>query len=92
MSIFGCLTYRNLRRTIVLREQQANRQLVKMILPQVILVLISATPYMINGLYNAVTNGIIKSPDRQEKEYFAAVIVIMLAFFCFTVYFYRSSV
>jgi hypothetical protein len=62
--VFGCLTYRNIRQTRVLAEQHADRQLVKMILIEIILVVISATPYSINGIYDLVTANIVKDEDR----------------------------
>ena len=47
--IFGYLTYRNIRQATVLAEQQANRQVIKMVLLQIILIIISNTP--VRGLY-----------------------------------------
>ena len=80
MFVFGCLTYRNIRQTIVLAEQHADRQLVKMILIQVVLVVISVTPYGINGIYGLATAGIVKNEDQQEKESFALTIVTVLSY------------
>jgi hypothetical protein len=80
MFVFGCLTYRNIRQTRTLLEQHADRQLVKMILIQAILVVISVTPYGINGIYDLATAGIVKNEDRQEKESFVTAVVAVLAY------------
>ncbi|CAF0858899.1 unnamed protein product [Adineta steineri] len=44
MTIFGYLAYRNIRRTVALAEQHADRQLIKMVLIQVAVVLICLIP------------------------------------------------
>ena len=55
MCVFGCLTYRNIRQTRALAEQHADRQLVKMIFIEVVLVVISVIPYGIIGIYGLAT-------------------------------------
>lgn len=87
MFIFGCLTYQNIRQTIALLEQQADRQLVKMILMQIVFVTISVIPYDVNSLYNLITAGITKDAVRQQKELFATTIVSLLAYTYFAVQF-----
>lgn len=88
MLIFGCLTYRNIHQTIILRAHQADRQLVKMIFTQAALVVISVTPYTVNGLYDTITNGMAKSPDRQQKEYLVTTVTNLLSYFYFSVCLY----
>ncbi|CAF1441150.1 unnamed protein product [Adineta steineri] len=78
--VFGWLTYRNIRQTIVLAEQHADRQLTKMILIQVILVLISIIPYGINNLYGFVTSGVIKDANRVVVESFISTIVNLISY------------
>jgi hypothetical protein len=84
--VFGSLTYRNIRRTAALIEQQADRQLVKMILIQVFLVIISVTPYCINGIYSLATAQIVKDEDQQQKEYFSTTVVGLLCYLYYAVY------
>jgi hypothetical protein len=85
MIIFGWLTYRNIRQTIVLAELQADRQLIRMTLTQVILVVISLLPYGIYNTYILITNNIIKDSDRQLKEYFAFTIFSMVTYLYYVV-------
>jgi hypothetical protein len=85
MIIFGYLTYRNIHQTRVLAEQQADRQLTRMTLMQVILVVISQTPYGINQSYGVITSGISKDSDRVLKEYFVTIIVTLLTYIYFVV-------
>jgi hypothetical protein len=80
MAIFGCLTYRNIRLTIALAEQHADRQLTRMILIQVVLVLISVTPYGINNVYGLITAGVAKDTNRQLKESFASTVVALISY------------
>ena len=62
LAVFGCLTYGNLRQTIVLAEQYADRQLARMTLIQIMMIIISMTPYGVNSLYRLITSGIKKKP------------------------------
>ena len=85
MIIFGYLTYRNIRRTTVLAEQQADRQLIKMILMQVVLVLISNIPLAALNTYTLITSGIVKNEDRQLKEYSASLLISLVTSIYFIV-------
>jgi hypothetical protein len=85
MIIFGCLAYRNIRQTIVLVEQQADRQLTRMTLIQVILVIISIAPYGINSAYRLITSSITKDIDRQIKENFSTTMVTLISYLYYIV-------
>ncbi len=92
MVIFGYLTYRNISRTIILAEQQADRQLVRMILIQVVLVVISMTPFGTYIIYALITTKVIKGPDRLLKEYFSEIILILVSYFYYVVCFILSKI
>ena len=85
MFIFGCLTYRNIRQIKGLLRQYADRQLVKMTLIQLILVLISMIPFGINNSYNLITNGMIKQLDQSLKEAFALRIFTLTSYLYYIV-------
>jgi hypothetical protein len=80
MSLFGWLTYRNISRTIILVRLRADHQLVRMILTEVILVIISITPYGIDITYRTITSGIPKDIDRQTKESFATTVLTLVTY------------
>jgi len=48
--VFGCLAYRNIRQSRVLTEEHADRQLTRMTLIQILLIIISVIP---PGIYSA---------------------------------------
>ncbi|CAF3898942.1 unnamed protein product, partial [Adineta steineri] len=75
IATFGYLTYRNIRRTVALAEQHADRQLVKMVLIQVALVVICIAPVGIYNAYSLITYGVVKSPNRQAIEYSTSLLV-----------------
>ncbi|CAF1053625.1 unnamed protein product [Adineta ricciae] len=75
MSVFGSLTYRNIRQTTVLAEHQADRQLVTMTFLDITLSFFCSAPLAIYHIYNIITSGMIKDQDRLLKEYFAYVII-----------------
>ena len=85
-SIAGYFTYQNIRQTVALREQNADRQLVKMVLVQGIVVVISIVPYAIIVFYGYITSGIVKTSSREEIEYFITVAIILLSYVYYTVY------
>jgi hypothetical protein len=85
MIIFGWLTYRNIRQTRVLAELQVDRQLIRMTLTHVVLVVISLLPFGIYNAYSLITNTTIKDSDRQLKEYFAATIFSMVTYLYYVV-------
>ncbi|CAF1524503.1 unnamed protein product [Adineta ricciae] len=79
--IFGSLTYRNIRGTIVLAEQQADRRLIRMIFSQVILLFIDTILLGGYQTYNTITSGMMKNQDRLLKEYLAYAIISTMATF-----------
>jgi hypothetical protein len=85
MVIFGYLTYRNIHLTRALAKQHADRQLVRMILIQVVLVVISITPYGIFNAYALITSGVNKNINRLIIESFALRIVSLISYFYFAV-------
>ena len=85
MIIFGYLAYRNIHETIVLAKERADRQLTKMVLIQVLIVLISNVPYCIATAYFTITAGVVKDFDRQMKEYFALTIISLTSYLCHSV-------
>ncbi|CAF1152942.1 unnamed protein product [Adineta steineri] len=80
MILFGCLAYRNIQQTIHLAEQHADRQLMRMVLIQVVLVIVSNTPFGAVTAYGLITAGINKDLNRQLKEYFAVCILILVSY------------
>jgi hypothetical protein len=85
MIVFGCLAYRNIHQTRVLVREHADRQLTKMILIQVILIIISVIPFSIVNAYAVITVGVVKDIDRQLKESLAATIVGLISYLHFAV-------
>ncbi|CAF1096664.1 unnamed protein product [Adineta steineri] len=77
---FGFLTYRNIRLTIALAELRADRQLAKMTLIQVVLVIISIIPYGINNAYGLITTGMTKDANRILIESFISTIVSLITY------------
>ena len=85
MVLFAYLTYRNIRQTLALREQQADRQLVRMTFIQVFLVLISIFPYGLCSLYLSITTNVTKDSDRSLKEALSATVTLMLSYVYYAV-------
>jgi hypothetical protein len=73
--IFGFLTYRNVKQSIGLINQHADRQLTLMICVQIILFIWSTIPYGIFMSFSLLTNKTIKDQDRLNKELFVYAIV-----------------
>jgi hypothetical protein len=84
MAVFGYLTYRNIRLTRVLARQQADRQLTRMILIQLALVVICLVPYGINYTYYLITSNVSKSENRLNIENFVSTVtaVVVYIYFC----------
>ncbi|CAF0870027.1 unnamed protein product [Adineta steineri] len=80
MILFGCLAYRNIQQTTHLAEQHVDRQLMRMVLTQVVLVVVSNTPFGAVTAYDLITAGINKDLNRQLKEYFAICILILVSY------------
>ncbi|CAF1451949.1 unnamed protein product [Adineta ricciae] len=77
MTLFGLLTYRNIRRTVHLAELRFDRQLIRMTSIHVVLVAVSLIPYGINRAYTLITAGVVKDSDRLMKESFATTMVTL---------------
>ncbi|CAF1148238.1 unnamed protein product [Adineta steineri] len=74
MTVFGYLAYQNIRLTRALAEQQADRQLTRMILIETALVTISYMQYGINGAYTVITARMSKDANRLQIENFVATL------------------
>jgi hypothetical protein len=85
MVIFGYLTYRNIHVIRILAAQQADRQLTKMILLQVILLVICIVPYGINNAYGLITSGISKDSNRLMIESFIVTFLSLVTYLYYAV-------
>jgi len=85
MVVFGYLTHRNIHLTKVLAEQQADRQLRRMILIQTVLVVISFAPYGINYAYGVITSNVSKNANRFIIESFASTVISLVSYIYFVV-------
>ncbi|CAF1420662.1 unnamed protein product [Adineta ricciae] len=81
MVTFGYLTYRNIHLTRALVRQYADRQLVRMVLFQIILVIISFFPYGIYSVYSLVTTGLTKDSYRLSQEAYALAVISLVTYF-----------
>ncbi|CAF1514514.1 unnamed protein product [Adineta steineri] len=84
MIVFGYLTYRNIQLTQILALEQADRQLIRMTMFQVILVIFSLVPYGGSIAYNLITSGNIKDPNRVLVENFFTAIFNLFPYFYYT--------
>ncbi|CAF1505250.1 unnamed protein product, partial [Adineta steineri] len=80
MIIFGYLTYYNINSIRILTEQQADRQLIRMILSQAISAFITFMPYGINIAYSQITLNISKDPYRLNIESFISMMTTLLSY------------
>jgi hypothetical protein len=83
MSTFSILTIRSLhqRRGIQARVRQKDRYLLRMVIAEVIVNVVTSIPYSINLVYNAVTYYVTnKSVERLEIESFITFITQFLAY------------
>ena len=85
MIIFGYLTYRNIHSRRILAGQQADLQVVKMTLIQVVLAVIAIVPYGINSAYGLITSGIVKDPNRLTIESFVSITFSLLTYINYVV-------
>jgi hypothetical protein len=85
MVIFGYMAYRNIRQTTVLAELQADRQLIKMTLIQVIFVVICIVPFGINTAYTLITNQVAKDTNRLLDESFVSIMFSLVVYFYYAV-------
>lgn len=88
--IFGWLVYRNLCQTIILAREHADRQATRMVLMEVLLVLISISPYGANSIYRLATTNVQKDADQLTKEYFVITMVTLMTYVYFIVRFSNS--
>ncbi|CAF1451936.1 unnamed protein product [Adineta ricciae] len=75
MTLFGLLTYRNIRQTTRPAELRFDRQLIRMTSIHILLVAVSLVPYGGVKAYSLITAGMVKDSDRQMKESFATTVV-----------------
>jgi hypothetical protein len=80
MIIFGYLTYLNIRLTRGLVERHFDRQVTKMTLIQVSLVIISISPTGIYDTYRYITAGVVKDTNRKMKETFISTVLILISY------------
>jgi hypothetical protein len=85
MVVFGYLTYCNIRLTRRLAQQHADRQVTKMTLIQVVLVIVSMTPAGIFSVYRLLTADVSKDINRQIQENFVNILTILLSYFYYVV-------
>jgi hypothetical protein len=85
MVVFGWLTYRNVHQITILAEQNTDRQMVRMNLTQVGLLVISLLPYGIYSTYLLITESVTKDINRQIIEYFVFNILSMETYFYYVV-------
>jgi hypothetical protein len=75
MIIFGILAYRNMRQTVVLVHQGTDRQWMNMMRMQVILIVISAAPYIFNSIYSQISAAFPKDSYQLANESFVKTII-----------------
>ena len=85
MILFGYLTYRNLHQTRVLLQQQADRQLIRMILYIICLDLFCLIPYGIQMAYNTITTGWSKDANQLAIERFSFTILTTVTYAYYSV-------
>ena len=74
-SLFGCLTYRNIRKSTGLLRQQADRQLTKMICMQIFLIVFTAIPYGLFQCYLLITGHMNKDQHHRLVDDFVLTVV-----------------
>ncbi|CAF1301367.1 unnamed protein product [Adineta ricciae] len=77
MTLFGLLTYRNIRETIALAELNYDRQMIRMTFIHAVLVAVSLIPFGINNAYSLITAGTVKNLNRQMIEYLVSTITTL---------------
>lgn len=85
MFVFGYLTYENIRRTQILAEERADRQLTRMMFIQVLLVVTSMTPYGVYIAYSLATANNVTDSNTLLKEYFIGTFLSSTSYFYYTV-------
>ncbi|CAF1420497.1 unnamed protein product [Adineta ricciae] len=79
-TIFGCLTYYNIRTTRGLAGQHVDRQLVRMTLLQVFLIVLSLAPYGLLSIYSLITENFVKDSNRLAQESFVLTIFTLMTY------------
>lgn len=103
MSLFGCLTLRNIRyirrqrihplpNTVLVRMTRVDKQLTSILFWQILICLFSSIPYCVQNIYDSVTQSISKTPDRQAKENLFLQIVRLAFYFNYVSMFYVNYV
>jgi hypothetical protein len=99
MSLFGCLTFKNLRQIrhcrigtvssiILSRMARIDHQLTSILFFQTIICIISSIPFCIQNLYDNLTQNIEKDKYRQAQEYLFLQIVQLIFDFNYVSTFY----
>jgi hypothetical protein len=99
MSLFGCLTLKNVRRihhrrigpvpsVLLSRMARVDDQLASMLFLQIIICIISSIPFCTQNLYKNLTKTIDKSEYRQAQEYLCLQIVHLAFYFNYVSTFY----
>lgn len=83
MTIFGFLTYENIRKTIVLSRLRIDRQFTIIVFIQVLLTLIGLSPYATDLTYVVITKHVQKTEERKNIESLVANITYL---FCSLAY------
>jgi hypothetical protein len=85
MSVFGYLAYCNIRLTRALIEQHFDRQIARMTLIQIVVLVISMIPGGIYNIYHLVTANVPKDLNRQNIENFVNTIIVLISYFYYAV-------
>ena len=85
MIFFGYLTYRNVHQRRMLVEQQIDRQLIRITLIQIFLVIFAIGPYGIYNIYSLITSQLTKTTIRLSIESFISTIVTLIVYIYYVV-------
>jgi len=85
MVVFGYLAYRNISLTRVLAQQRADRQLMRMILIQLALVIFCMSPFGFFSIYSLITAAVPKGLNQQMEEYLISTITLLTTYFYYIV-------
>jgi hypothetical protein len=96
MLLFGCLTLKNVRqhRQLVQRAgenraiRRTDRQLLRMLAAQVLVIIISTLPFCVNQLYTSFTSSFTKSTLKIAQDNLANQITSVVTYFAYTTSFY----
>ena len=103
MSLFGCLTLRNVRRirhqrihplpnAVLVRMTRVDKQLTSILFWQILICFCSSVPYCIENIYESVTQSISKSPQRQAEDHLFLQIVRLAFYFNYISMFYVNYI